>query len=98
MSVGDGESDFVWVSEKTTIALTNPQFIIKVGERYYLTLAVWEYDFEKADGEDQRHGCKHVARIFAGTSPKLEAVKPPEEGDPLWEEMIGTRTKPSSKS
>ncbi len=55
----------VQVSQDSAQALSEPHFLIKVGDRYYLTLAVWEYSLD-AHGitDEQREGVKQIAATF----------------------------------
>ena len=62
--MSDRESRFLIEPEEGVSAHSKPQFIIKVGESYFLTLAVWEYNEERAKTDDQREACRTVARVF----------------------------------
>jgi hypothetical protein len=65
-----------------TPAASEPVFLIKVPRPnkapvYYLTLAIWEYDIEKAQAqqsEDHIQGCTDIAAEFDEVIPKLEAI------------------------
>jgi hypothetical protein len=55
----------VEVAQDSVPALSEPHFLIKVGDRYYLTLAVWEYSLNAPDiTDEQRQGVKQIAEIF----------------------------------
>ncbi len=66
----------------TVDALWKPEFIIKMGEKYYLTLAVWEYDHHPGETEQQREGVHEVVHLFedglkAGRLKEAVLVIPP---------------------
>lgn len=64
MSDQDDEPDLVRISLPGPAAVSEPIFLIKVGEVYYATLGVWEYDLAKATTEDQREGYRQVETYF----------------------------------
>ena len=48
------------------VAATRPQFIVAVDGKYYLTLAVWEFDPDQHHlTPDQREGVAEIGDIFA---------------------------------
>jgi hypothetical protein len=56
----------VFVSGTAIPASSTPQFIIKVGDIYYVTLAVWEYDKDRAGiTQEQEDDCLALAADFA---------------------------------
>ena len=64
----------VTVSKDSVHASSEPRFIVQVGECFYLTLAVWEYDPAKATNDQHRDALRQVADAFsAGT--KVEAAQ-----------------------
>jgi hypothetical protein len=69
-------SKYVWVvGDGAARGLHRPQFIIKKGNKYYLTLAVWEYDKAAARDNDHRNACDQIAGLFTGGTRKLQAVQ-----------------------
>jgi len=50
------------VSELT--ALSKPNFLIEKDGRFYLALAVLEYDPDAARSEDEKRGIEEVQRLF----------------------------------
>ena len=58
------ESNFLIDPQEGVGARSEPQFIIRVGESYFLTLAVWEYNEGRAKTEDQREACRLIAAAF----------------------------------
>ncbi len=58
--------------------LPEPRFIIKQGDKYYVTVSVLEYD-AAAPGltAAQKDGAAQIAATFSGARPKLEAVEAP---------------------
>ncbi len=49
---------------KTVETLWDPAFIVKRGDRYYLTLAVWEYEKGPGHTPEQREGVAEVIALF----------------------------------
>jgi hypothetical protein len=49
---------------ETVEALWNPGFIIKSGDKYYLTLAVWEYENVPHETERQLEGVAEIIHLF----------------------------------
>ena len=71
-------SPYVEVSADSMTALSEPHFLIKVGEAYYLTLAVWKYDPDAPEiTAEQRSGVAHIRHLFegAGVDQVLPAVQ-----------------------
>lgn len=79
---GDDAPGVVLVAARGDVALGEPRFILKVGEKYFLTFGAWEYDIAQAKTPRQERGCKEIAELFAG-SPKVEAahLRHPDEHD-----------------
>ncbi|MEO8926029.1 MAG: hypothetical protein ABI306_02595 [Caulobacteraceae bacterium] len=78
MAHNDPKSTTVTVSTKWQDAGSEPAFIVKKGEVYYATLAVWEYDHEKANTDEEKKGCKEIAEHFKAVGLEhdiLEAVE-----------------------
>lgn len=51
--------------ESSDDALSHPRFILRAGDKYYLTLAVWEYDPHHPDiTEEQRRGVARIAELY----------------------------------
>lgn len=78
----DRVNRFVQVEMKHQ-ALADPQFIIKSGEVYYLTLAVWAYDPNAEELTSlQREGVDAIKatfdRLMKDESCRREAVELPE--------------------
>jgi hypothetical protein len=62
-------------------ALSEPAFLVKVPgathdeDRYYLTLAVWEYSVAQASGDAVKlAGVREIAGLFAASGPYLQAA------------------------
>jgi hypothetical protein len=74
----------VFVSSQGEAAQSDPQFIIKMGGVYYLTRAIWQYDFDLATTDDQRDGVAEIANEFADLpeNPDIQGVRlrPPGPG------------------
>jgi hypothetical protein len=70
----------VFVSSDAEAAQSQPQFIIKMGDVYYLTRAVWQYDFNLATTDDQREGVAQIANEFSdlGDGANLVARQRPD--------------------
>ena len=64
MSDHDDDDDLVRISTPGPNAVSEPIFLIQVGDVYYATLSVWEYDLRKAETEEQREGYAVVAEHF----------------------------------
>lgn len=66
------------VRPRQSAGLAEPKFIIKLGDKYYVTLSVLEYD-PNAPGASvaQKDGAAQVAAAFASGHPKLQAVEAP---------------------
>jgi hypothetical protein len=45
-------------------ALLNPGFIIKKGDKYFLTLAVWEYEHVPHETPEQKEGVHEIIHLF----------------------------------
>lgn len=88
--------DIVSVSKHPVDALSTPRFIIQVGEKYFLTLALWEYDLSQAKTPDQVDGCNDIAHLFAtylAEGHVFKAVRLPIDVDPTQND---TATKPKT--
>ena len=57
-------SDLVRISIPGPNAVSEPIFLIKVGDVYYATLSVWEYNPAHAVTEDEKEGYHQVAEYF----------------------------------
>jgi hypothetical protein len=70
----------VYVTDQGEPAQSQPQFIIKMGSVYYLTRAIWQYDFELATTDDQREGVAQIANEFSdlGDGANLVARQRPD--------------------
>ncbi|MGI8839302.1 MAG: hypothetical protein ACR2F8_00710 [Caulobacteraceae bacterium] len=79
------------VVKSSAPALAEPKFIIKLGEKYFITLALWEYDLSKAQGEDQKEGCRDTQKLFENGK-KIDAVLIPSGR--ASDKGTGTRTGP----
>ena len=57
----------------------NPQpvFIVRVGDKYYLTREVWEYDKAAAKTDEQIDGFEQILNLFRN-SPHTEAAMVPQ--------------------
>ncbi len=66
------------VSPRPSSGQPEPKFIIKLGDKYYVTLSVLEYD-PNATGANaaQADGAAQIAATFARTHPKLQACQAP---------------------
>ena len=49
---------------ETVEALWDPGFIIKKGDKYFLTLAVWEYEQAPGETVQQQEGVAEVIHLF----------------------------------
>ena len=90
MDADDDLPRVVRVVEESDEALTGPNFIIHFQEKYYLTVAVWEYDRRDAQNNEQEEGCETIAQLFRHGE-RVEAVEVPRS------RVMGgshTRTKP----
>jgi hypothetical protein len=69
------------IRPRQSAGLAEPKFIVKLGDKYYVTLSVLEYD-PNAPGasQAQKDGAAQIAAAFAGGQPKLQAVQvaPPQ--------------------
>jgi hypothetical protein len=86
--------DIVSVSTHSMDALSEPRFIIKIGDRYFLTLGTWEYEREKAATPAQKEGCDRIIDLYNrrfNNGPHGEAVRVPGEIKLL---MMGTAIHP----
>jgi hypothetical protein len=54
----------VFISSSVEMADKTPQFIIKMGDIYYLTRAVWAYDPSMAQNPQQEDGCSQIATEY----------------------------------
>jgi len=66
----------VRLSSHASPALSEPKFIVKAGDNYYVTLAVWAYEPGKAMTDAQKAGVQEIARLFRLSEP-VEARIPP---------------------
>ena len=57
-------SDLVRISLPGPNAVSEPIFLIKVGDVFYATLSVWEYNLAKAETEEQKEGFHQVADYY----------------------------------
>lgn len=77
----DSSNNIVQVARQTE-ALTSPSFIIEQNGRFYVTVAVLEYDPNAADMTDeQKRGVEQIKEMFEAsqgvapsTSPQMEAL------------------------
>jgi hypothetical protein len=66
------------VTPRRSAGLSEPKFIIKLGDKYYVTLSVLEYDPNAAGASAaQKDGASQIAAAFASGQPKLQAVQAP---------------------
>ncbi len=49
---------------ETVEALLDPGFIIKRGDKYFLTLAVWEYEHVPGETDEQKEGVHEIIHLF----------------------------------
>jgi hypothetical protein len=75
------EENVVYVSKEpvdgATPALAEPRFVIEMEGKYYLTLAVWEYDKEvAAESKDETliAGCRDISESFDKSTHPLAAA------------------------
>ena len=71
----------VTVSGPPVVGSAEPRFLVKLGDSYFLTLGVWEYNLKKAKTPEQISACKAVIDWFnTHTENDVEArqVPPPE--------------------
>ena len=63
-------------SPRRPAGLAEPKFIVKLGNKYYVTLSVLEYD-PAATGASaaQKDGAQQIAAAFTSGEPKLQAVQ-----------------------
>ena len=76
MSENSGGKPIVHLSNHSAAALSEPRFIVRVGDVYYVTLAAWAYDASKAQTDEHKAGCDEIARQFRLSEP-VEARIPP---------------------
>ena len=57
-------SDLVRISLPGPHAVSEPIFLIQVGDVFYATLSVWEYNLAHAETEEQKEGYHQVAEYF----------------------------------
>jgi hypothetical protein len=57
------QNSTIWVSKDAKAAQATPAFVIKQGDVFYMTLAVWEFDASKATPE-QIQDCNDVRDFF----------------------------------
>lgn len=62
----------VFLSNQPVMADASPQFIIQVGEIYYLTKAVWAYDPAMTQNPQQVQGVSDIATEFAQLGPEAD--------------------------
>jgi hypothetical protein len=56
--------------------MEEPKFIIKLGDKYYVSVAVLEYDPNHPGAtQAQKEGAAHIAAAFDAGQPKLQAVQ-----------------------
>lgn len=72
----------VLVASRGDVALGDPRFIVKIGEKYFLTFGAWEYEAAQAKTPRQERGCHEIAELFQAL-PKVEAahLRHPDEHD-----------------
>ena len=70
-----GDDPIVNVSRESA-ALSEPMFVIRVGGKFYLTLAVWEYAPDSVRTEEQAEGLRLIERAFKEGEP-VEASRLP---------------------
>jgi hypothetical protein len=68
MSDHDDEPHLIRISQPGPNAVSEPIFLIKVDEVFYITLGVWEYDPKKIVNPEQREGYDRVAEYFRHAS------------------------------
>ena len=54
----------VTVTGPPVVGSSEPRFLVKVGESYFLTLGVWEYNLKKAKTPDQVRACNAIIAWF----------------------------------
>ena len=57
-------------------ALSSPTFIIKVEDRYYVTLALWEYRLKDATTDAQRESVEEIMRVYRAAPPADARMAP----------------------
>ena len=93
---GTASGPYVEVSAGSSPALSEPHFLIKLGEAYYLSLALWKYDPSAVDmTPEQQAGLALVQRLFeeAQTRDPLSAIKVQFE-----DVLSGGRTSPPPRN
>jgi hypothetical protein len=78
----EGRDKLVFVSTRGADALSEPRFIVRIGEKYYLTFGAWEYDESAAETEEQKQGCAEIRDLFRRSPHKIEAAPVPEGVNP----------------
>ena len=58
------EQNRVTVTPPPLVGSSEPRFLVKFGDSYFLTLGVWEYNLEKSTTREQRHAFAEVASWF----------------------------------
>ena len=66
--------DHVYLSGPPVEADLTPQFIIQVGDIYYLTKAIWAYDPAQASTPEQAAGVADMAEEFANLGPDADVI------------------------
>jgi hypothetical protein len=82
MASSSDRDDVVLVSVTQNVrALSEPTFLIKVpgatpqDDKYFLTLALWEYNLAQAGGDaDKVKGVGEIVHLFHSTGPMVQAV------------------------
>lgn len=86
---GDDEHLLV-VASRGELALNKPRFIVKAGDKYFLTFGAWEYEPARARNGREKSGCREIKELFE-QSPKVEAADVPAS---LLGPTIATATRP----
>ena len=72
--------DHIYLTGEPTKADLTPQFIIQVGDVYYLSMAIWAYDMSQATDAAEGAGVQEVTDKFAelaAAGPTYTAVQVP---------------------
>jgi len=93
MSESSDDRHIVRVVKSAPPALSAPTFIIKDGDKYYLTLALWEYDKGQAKTEEEREGCAAIADLYR-TGTTVEAKLTPYQLDGGGHSQSRTKPEP----
>jgi hypothetical protein len=64
MTDGRHDPDLVHISLPGPNAVSEPIFLIKVGDVYYATLSVWEYNPAHAATEEEKEGYRQVDEFY----------------------------------